>query len=248
MFDKLINSLTNLVVLKAKKEDSSRKTFYELTRRAYKESADFIYTKISSAILFNKSEKFWKYCLDQILPEGLIMEFGVFQGYSINYSSGVLKNKNDARTVYGFDSFEGLSEEWGGTAYAKGHFDIKGVLPKVNDNVKLIKGWIDKTFPEFVIQQDIEKKKIAFMNIDVDTYTPTKLILELSQKYFVPGTIIVFDELFGYPGWKEHEFKALTEVLDPSWNYEYIAFSEMKSRGIISDHIKTAIKITGRKA
>ena len=247
MLRKLKDVFNNLLVLIARKEDSSRKIYHELNRISYKDSAEFIYDNISTALLFTNIQKFWTYSFKELNPEGIIMEFGVFSGYSINFFSTLLKEKKDLRRIYGFDSFEGLSEAWGGTTLGKGYFDIKGVLPKVNDNVDLVKGWINDTFPKFLFENKIDEKNIAFMHLDVDTYTPTKFVLELAQKYFFKGTIIVFDELLGYPGWREHEFKALTEVIDRYWNYEFIAFCEVQRKDFTSDHIRATIRITNKK-
>ena len=247
MLRKLKDIFNNLIVLIARKEDSSRKIYHELDRISYRDSAEFIYSKVGAALLFTNIHKFWIYSFKEILSEGMIMEFGVFSGYSINFFSTLLIEKHDKRRISGFDSFEGLSEAWGGTLLGKGHFDVKGVLPKVNDNVDLVKGWINDTFPEFIIGNKLEEKKIAFMHLDFDTYTPTKLVLELAQKYFVKGTIIVFDELLGYPGWREHEFKALSETIDPFWDYEFIAFCEVQRKDYTSDHIRATIRITNQK-
>ena len=38
------------------------------------------------------------------------------------------------------------------------------------------------------------------------------------------GSIIVFDELYNYPGWSVGEYKALTEVFDEK-EYEFLVFS-----------------------
>ena len=244
MFRKIKGLLNNLVVIMARKKDSSRKTFYELEKIAYKDSAAFMYERMAHAVLFNDIYKFWTYSLEQTILQGALLEFGVFSGHSINFFSSHLKNKNDKRIIYGFDSFEGLSETWGGTTLSKGYFNVKGVLPEVNQNVHLIKGWIDETYPRFVNENELEKFKIAFIHIDVDTYTPTKIILEQSRNYFSEGTIIVFDELLGYPGWRDHEYKALIETIDAYWNYEYIAFCETRKKDYTSEFIRAAIRIT----
>ena len=46
--------------------------------------------------------------------DNLYIEFGVFSGTSINYFSKNLKKK-----IYGFDSFEGLKEDWVGTTVTR---------------------------------------------------------------------------------------------------------------------------------
>jgi hypothetical protein len=247
MFRSFRDKINNLIVLISRKSSSSKKTFHELEKLAYKDSAEFIYSNMRSAVLFTSLEKFWDYSLGHLPKTGVRMEFGVFNGHSINYFSNSLKKNNDNEIIYGFDSFEGLSEAWGGTNLGKGHFDRAGSLPKVNDNVTLIKGWIDETLPKFIIEKDLNNNKISFIHIDVDTYTPTKTIFESTQKHFQEGTLIIFDELLGYPGWKEHEYKALTEIINPNWEYEFIAFCEIHRKDFTSDHMRAALKITKAK-
>jgi len=222
-----------------------RKTFYELEKINFKESAEFICQHGGSATLLEKKSVFWKHAIDQISDTGLVLEFGVFQGNSINFFSQILAKKSDSRKIYGFDSFEGLSEDWAGTHMLKSTFDQKGRLPKVNENAQLIKGWIDKTLPPFLNEH---KGSIAFMHIDMDTYTPTKVIFENTVDLLKPGAIIVFDELLGYSGWKNGEFKALTEIISPVWDYQYISFCEPKGKTRHkSKYVRATIKITGRK-
>ena len=74
-------------------------------------------------------------------PNTLWLEFGVASGKTINYISKFTNNK-----VYGFDSFEGLPENWR-DGFGKGAFSRNGNLPEVNANVELIKGWFDNTLP-----------------------------------------------------------------------------------------------------
>ena len=93
-------------------------------------------------------------------------------------------------------------------------FDQKGCLPKVEDNTSLVDGFIEDTLPKY-IQKNSIRDGIAFIHIDTDTYSPAKVVLEELKPYFKSGTIILFDELLGYPNWRNHEFKALNEVLNP---------------------------------
>ena len=49
-------------------------------------------------------------------------------------------------------------------------------------------------------------------------------IINLLADRIVPGTIIVFDEYFNYPGWRDGEFKAFKEFIGVSSRaYEYLA-------------------------
>ena len=77
-------------------------------------------------------------------PNHLWLEFGVANGNTINYISKFTNDK-----VYGFDSFEGLPEKWR-DGFDKGAFNRNGVLPQVNSNVELIKGWFNETLVNFI--------------------------------------------------------------------------------------------------
>jgi hypothetical protein len=63
----------------------------------------------------------------------------------------------------------------------------------------------------------------------------------------VPGTVIVFDEYWNYPNWKEHEFKAFQEFVNKvGLEYEYLghtAFEQVTVR-----ILETRRNIRGPKA
>ena len=82
------------------------------------------------------------------------------------------------------------------------------------------KGKIQSTLEGFLNEK---KEKITFVHIDVDTYTPTKFILGKIKPYLQKGSIILFDEFYGYPNWQLYEYKAFTEEFNPN-EYKYIAF------------------------
>jgi hypothetical protein len=77
--------------------------------------------------------------------------------------------------------------------------------------------------PEFLRESS---DKTAFIHIDCDIYSSTKTIFDNLVKHIVPGTIIIFDEYFGYYEWKQNEFKAFQEFVEKNnVSYEYIAYS-----------------------
>ena len=88
-----------------------------------------------------------------LIKNGLVLEFGVYKGRTINYLASKLKN----HTIYGFDSFEGLPGIWN-NQNPKGKYSLNGNMPKVRKNVKLIKGLFEDTLPEFVKEH---KEKIS---------------------------------------------------------------------------------------
>ena len=178
----------------------------------------FITKEMENAVFCMDPNQILTYAIEHRKP-GLIAEFGVFSGKTINHMSSIVTDQ----TIYGFDSFEGLPEHWTGFIYSKGMFNVNGNMPKVNGNVKLIKGWFDKTVPPFFIEQ---KEKISILHLDADLYSSTKIVLDNAKPYIQDGTILCFDEFFNYPGYQLHEYKAFFEFIqETGWKYEYLAYS-----------------------
>jgi len=67
--------------------------------------------------------------------------------------------------IFGFDSFEGLPEDWSGP-WIKGSFDMNGNLPRVHPNVQLIKGWFDDTIPEFKIKLAANARGVSVQEVE----------------------------------------------------------------------------------
>lgn len=190
-------------------------------QRAYLRSAEFIEKHLASALLFKRKVHLHNHVATLIKGDGLALECGVFKGRSINHMAKL----HPDRTFHGFDSFEGLSEDWSGNYHSAGHFDQQGDLPEVEANVRLVKGWIDDTFAPFLAEHE---GNIDYLHVDTDTYSPAKTILSVAKPRLVPGSIVLFDELFGYPGWENHEYRALQETL-PDDCYEFIGFAQMEA-------------------
>ena len=184
-------------------------------RRAMEQTVDYLEQKMGGIQSFAHRFALMRKSLDALQVSGLFLEFGVFQGASINY---LATQTHD--TVYGFDSFEGLPEYWR-DGVAQGHFKVPE-LPKVKANVKLIKGWFNETLPAFLKQ---ETRPVAFLHVDCDLYSSTKTVLELLEARIVKGTVIVFDDYFNYPGWREGEFKAFEEFCQKgARQYEFLGY------------------------
>ena len=149
-------------------------------------------------------------------PDLIYIEFGVFSGTSINFFSNKIK-----KNIYGFDSFQRLKEDWLGTSVPKGTFDLKKKIPKLNDNVIPIVGWIQDTLPKFLNEK---QPKICFIHMDVDTYESSKFILEKIKPFLTNNSIILFDEIYNFEGWDVGEYKALKEVFNDD-EFRFISFS-----------------------
>lgn len=192
----------------------------EVLRRAIADSADYADSHMREALCIRGGKKeLWRYAFAQQRPDGLLVEFGVFRGESIRFIASLTQE-----TIYGFDSFEGLREDWKGWAARKGTFDVGGALPRIPANVVLIKGWFDETLPAFLREH---REPFSFVHVDCDTYEATSSLLSLAGDRLRPGTVIVFDEYFGYRGWREGEWKAWREFVSThAIGYRYMAFHE----------------------
>ena len=155
---------------------------------------------------------------DEILEvDGQILDLGVYKGASTR----ALARTFPDHVIHGFDSFEGLPEDW--THVVSGAFgDVDGAFPDVPPNVTLHKGWFNETLGPWAKEHN--DLPIMLMRVDCDIYSSTKTIFTELRELIRPGTWILFDELIGYRGWQEHEYKAFQEFLySTDFNVEWIA-------------------------
>jgi len=124
--------------------------------------------------------------LIELNKPGDVLEFGVFKGASIQ----IIRNSlNENFRVFGFDSFEGLPEDWEDTICKKGFFSTNGLIPEIKD-VNFFKGLFEETIEEYLKIAN----QICFIHVDCDLYTSTKTIFEKLGHLINFNTIIVFDE------------------------------------------------------
>ena len=218
-----MNASIEILVLQASRQSFFDSTHYSvlgfLHKNANARSADYIEEHMGKALFFFTREELWNHTLGLHGIDGLIVEFGVADGYSINH---IAKRVN--QTVYGFDSFEGLPSDWPGASLQKGHFNRNGKLPEVEPNVTLIAGEFNQTINLF---KSKNAQAIRLMHIDSDLYSSCKAIFDKLDKQIVCGTLIIFDEYLGFPGWEFGEFLAFKEfVVQKELSYEYVSFSQ----------------------
>lgn len=158
--------------------------------------------------------------LDATTVEGMVAEFGVYRGDSLEIIAGHFSDT----VVHGFDTFTGLPEAWSGKG--AGAFDIGGTPPQLpHDNVEYHVGLFSETLPGFAADHE---GPFAFCHLDADLYESTRIVFDQLRSWFVPGTVIVLDEYFGYHGWQQHEHLAFMELLDAAdLTFEAIAIGHM---------------------
>ena len=97
--------------------------------------------------------------------------------------------------AFGFDSFEGLPEDWKhafGSITKKGTFNVNGQTPDIdNTNVKFVKGWFEDTLPNFLRDNAdlFSNDNDVVVHLDADLYGPSVFVLGgiglLSNRFFV---------------------------------------------------------------
>lgn len=201
----------------------------ELNRRALESSAEFVEANLLGVPSVLSREAVHDLAWEARQLDGLVMEFGVYRARTLNYLAA-----KTSQTLYGFDSFEGLPEFWR-DGIGKGAFALDG-LPKVRSNVVLVKGWFDDSLPKFLLDLN-SSDPLSYLHIDCDLYSSTTTVLRLLAPRILPGTVIVFDEYFNYPGWQHGEFRAFAEFCtEHSVSYEFLTYN--------SRHEQVAVRIT----
>ena len=161
----------------------------------------------------------------------LYLEFGVYYGYSLRLWSKLLKNPRSS--LHGFDSFEGLPEDWR-PGFPRGAF--AHAIPRLRPNVSLEIGAFEETLPCFVARHG--GSRAGFVHVDCDLYSSTRTVFEHCAPMIGPGTVIVFDEYFNYAGWRRHEYRAFQEFIAAGGStYEYI--------GVVPAGQQVAVLVTG---
>lgn len=113
----------------------------------------------------------------------MALEFGVYQGRTLE----VIAEARKRSQVFGFDSFQGLPEDWRPNIPA-GTF-VTGQLPDVA-GAELIVGWFNDTLPDFLADHP---GPVAFLHLDAALYSSTATVLEQVGFRLRIGSVIVFD-------------------------------------------------------
>jgi hypothetical protein len=136
--------------------------------------------------------------------QGDILDIGVFKGYSsILVMNQLLKHNISNRNVYLYDTFEGMPEPTIEDSqkimslykknWALGTLDeVKSNINKhtkyPTDKIHYIKGMVEDTLPAHTHNQ------IAYVRLDTDFYSSTKVELETLYDFIVPGGVLIVDD------------------------------------------------------
>ena len=191
-------------------------------------SAEYVLDKMYKTPSFLTKEDMLIHFAKEASSNGLFLEFGVFKGITIN----IIANCRPDVLVYGFDSFEGLPEDWR-TGFTKNKF-AANEPDNLKENIVLVNGWFDEVLPSFLNEHP---GNCSFLHVDCDLYSSTRTAFENLCDRITPGTIIIFDEYYNYPSWERHEFKAFQEFVQLyNVEYEYV--------GYVPSYEQVAVKVT----
>ena len=192
----------------------------QLQYDALRSSARYVARNMRYAKGVSTKEELLELALKNVtVPGGVYCEFGVYQGYTLNQ----IAKRVDVK-VHGFDSFEGLPEFWR-HGFDRETFKIEAPEAlSFAENVIIHVGLFNETLPKFIVDYP---QPIAFLHVDCDLYSSTKCIFDYLGERLVPGSIIVFDEYFNFPGWQFDEFKAFHEFISNyNLKYKYISYNK----------------------
>ncbi len=137
----------------------------------------------------------------------LLLDLGVW----IGWSTRLISDASD-RQVYGFDTFEGLVEDWqvdDQMVFKSGTFSLteplaqrlmpdtgvvlhEGVPDALGRKVQFIRGSTYETLAPFLA--DRPASPIRLFHMDLDTYESCLHALETCKDRFIEGSILIFDE------------------------------------------------------
>lgn len=197
--------------------------------KPYEESPlakEFVNTHLQSAKPLTSDADVLRYGVEAAkLPGGFFLELGVGMARTINFIAALKPRE----IIHGFDSFEGLPEDWdkGNIVRQKGTFALKNAsfMPPLVKNIRVYKGLFEDVLPQFK-EEILKGTPISFLNVDCDSYTSTKNAFAVLGANIHPGTILFFDELYNYPTYAQHEWKALQEFLkETGYKAEFLAYN-----------------------
>ena len=213
-------------------DELERRTRRDITHaldiRATDESARFVLEHMPTAPVFWHPHETLRHGLELVKVDGLALEFGVAGGTTLRIISEALRPTG--HDVWGFDVWSGLPEAWR-TGFPAGEFAQPA--PPAVPGAQLVSGLFEDTLPGFL---DDHPGPVAFAHLDADLYSSTRTVLDLIGDRLVPGSVLVFDEYFNYPGWQRHEHRAWSEfVARTGTRFDYLGYT--------ADHEQVVVRL-----
>lgn len=193
-------------------------------RDAVASSARFVRDAMPGARTFPHPSATLEHALALAPRGGMALEFGVYTGTTLR---AIAQARGDGR-VHGFDSFQGLPEDWR-AGFTAGTFD--DVEPPEVPGAELVVGWFADTLPAFL---ESHAGHVDLLHLDADLYSSTATVLEHVGPRLRPGSVVVFDEYLNHPGWEEGEHRAWTEYAERvGLTFTYEAFTHDSEQVVV---------------
>ncbi len=147
----------------------------------------------SQCFRFDTREKMYGHLNHAFFNDGRLavdyLEFGVFRGDSLH--SWCKLNTNPETRFFGFDSFEGLPEDWTADR-PKCSFTTSGKTPDISDpRVQFVVGCFQHSLPGFL--HSYEPNNRLLIHIDSDLYSSSLYCLTTMNHLMPPGTLVIFE-------------------------------------------------------
>jgi predicted O-methyltransferase YrrM len=211
--------------LRAAESRDRRDTFAAAERAAVASTARFVQREMCGSRACDHPRATLEHALSLAPSGGMALEFGVFTGSTLK----LIAAQRDGG-VYGFDSFEGLPEHWR-PGFDSGTFGMDA--PPDVPGAELVVGLFDDTLPGFL---ETHPGPVDLLHVDSDLYSSAVTVLAHAGPRLRPGSVVVFDEFFNFPGWEAHEARA--------WQ-EYVAATGVRFRyeAYTLDHEQVVLRI-----
>lgn len=151
----------------------------------------------------------------KLVKEGDILEFGVWEGFSLSEIVAFLRANNMKNRVFGFDSFQGIPEAsacWDKGTFASSYDNTVNELTKKLgnvDDITLVPGIYEQSL-SIKTANKLKLGKSALIHIDSDTYESACCVLEFCKPLLQEGTIIIFDDWVENWG-SQHQKRSIEE-------------------------------------
>lgn len=155
------------------------------------------------------------------------LEFGVAGGTSLRW--WLKENTNPDSRFFGFDTFEGLPEDWG--MFKKGEMG-PGSLLFEDERCRLVKGLFQETVPHFMGSTVFDSTTRKVLHLDADLFSSTLFVLMSFASLLKAGDVLIFDE-FCVPNHEFLAFDIFTRI--HGVHYEFL--------GAVNNYLQVAMKI-----
>ena len=198
----------------------------DLRLHAKREAVEYIIAHMNEAMVLPDRLDLLKFALGRAPAEGLVLEFGVEKGASLRHLAGLTARQGPHAKCMGSTVSRGCRGIGAGPRRALARFRCAAGCRKCRPMPSCMSAGSTRPCRFFWRKM---RSACALVHVDCDIYISTVTIFEQLRGRIVPGTVIVFDEYFNYPGWRAHEYKAFQEFIATSGlGYRYLGFSAEK--------------------